>query len=313
MGKMAFIFPGQGSQYVGMAQEFYEQMPACRKVFELASEASGLDVPALCFEENENINITEYTQICMLTAEAAILKALQEEGVTPDVTAGLSLGEYGALLTAGVLDWKDAFSLVRKRGIYMQEAVPTGGAMAAVLGLAETAIEKACEETGGIVSIANYNCPGQIVITGEEAAVTAAGEKCKEAGAKRVVPLKVSGPFHSPMLKGAGEKLGEELVNVEIHDIAVPYIANVTADYVKSTAEVKDLLRKQVSSSVRWQQSVQRMLGDGVDTFVEIGPGRTLTGFMKKISREAGVEAEALCVSNIDKMEDFEKFMQGRR
>lgn len=313
MGKMAFIFPGQGSQYVGMAQEFYEQIPSCRKVFELASEASGLDVPALCFEENEKINITEYTQICMLTAEAAILKALQEEGITPDVTAGLSLGEYGALLTAGVLDWKDAFALVRKRGIYMQEAVPTGGAMAAVLGLAETAIEKVCEETEGIVSIANYNCPGQIVITGEETAVTAAGEKCKEAGAKRVVPLKVSGPFHSPMLAGAGEKLGEELVHVEIHDIAVPYIANVTADYVKSTAEVKELLRQQVSSSVRWQQSVQRMLDDGVDTFVEIGPGKTLSGFMKKISREAGIEADALCVNNIDKMEDFEKFMQERR
>lgn len=313
MGKMAFIFPGQGSQYVGMAQEFYEQLPSCRKVFELASEASGLDVPALCFEENEKINITEYTQICMLTAEAAILKAIAGRGDRAGCDGRLKSGRIRRASYSGRARLEDAFALVRKRGIYMQEAVPTGGAMAAVLGLAETAIEKACEETEGIVSIANYNCPGQIVITGEEAAVTAAGEKCKEAGAKRVVPLKVSGSFHSPMLTGAGEKLGEELAHVEIHDIAIPYITNVTADYVKSTAEVKDLLKQQVSSSVRWQQSVQRMLDDGVDTFVEIGPGKTLSGFMKKISREAGIEADALCVNNIDKMEDFEKFMQERR
>ena len=315
--KTVYMFPGQGSQYVGMGKEFYDAMPECRAVYELAGDVTGLDVAELCFTENDKLNITEYTQICMLTTEAAILTALRENGFRPDLTAGLSLGEYGALIASGTMTMSDAFAVVRKRGIYMQEAYPEGGAMSAVLGLDADRIAEICagvhKESGEVVSIANYNCPGQIVITGEEAAVTAAGEKCKEAGAKRVVPLKVSGPFHSPMLKGAGEKLGEELVNVEIHDIAVPYIANVTADYVKTTAEVKDLLRKQVSSSVRWQQSVQRMLGDGVDTFVEIGPGRTLTGFMKKISREAGVEAGALCVSNIDKMEDFEKFMQGRR
>jgi [acyl-carrier-protein] S-malonyltransferase len=185
----------------------------------------------------------------------------------------------------------------------MQEAVPTGGAMAAVLGLDVAAIEAACEQTEGIVSVANYNCPGQIVITGEETAVAAAGEKCKEAGAKRVVPLKVSGPFHSQMLVGAGEKLAEELKNVTIQDFTIPYVANVTADYVTKTDEVKDLLRRQVSSSVRWQQSVERMIADGVEEFVEIGPGKTLTGFMKKINKEVEI-------SNIDKMEDFLKYLE---
>lgn len=302
MGKTAFIFPGQGAQYIGMAQEFYEQIPESHEVFELASEASGLDIPALCFEENEKLHITEYTQICMLTAEAAILAALREKGYKPDVTAGLSLGEYGALMAADVLDWKDALALVRKRGIYMQKAVPTGGAMAAVLGLDVEKIEEICEQTDGVVSVANYNCPGQIVITGQEAAVAVAGEACKEAGAKRVVPLNVSGPFHSELLTGAGEQLGEALKNVEIKEFSVPYVANVTADYVTEPSAVKDLLRLQVSSSVRWQQSVERMIADGVDEFVEIGPGRTLSGFMRKINRDVKV-------SNIDKMEDFEKFV----
>lgn len=302
MGKTAFIFPGQGAQYFGMAQEFYEQIPVSRKVFELASEASGLDIPALCFEENEKLHITEYTQICMLTAEAAILAALREKGYKPDVTAGLSLGEYGALMAADVLDWKDAFALVRKRGIYMQKAVPTGGAMAAVLGLDVEKIEEICGLTDGVVSVANYNCPGQIVITGQEAAVAAAGEACKEAGAKRVVSLNVSGPFHSELLTGAGEQLGEALKDVEIKAFSVPYVSNVIADYVTESSTVKDLLRLQVSSSVRWQQSVERMIADGVDEFVEIGPGRTLSGFMRKINRDVKV-------SNIDKMEDFEKFV----
>ncbi len=301
MGKRAFLFPGQGAQYIGMAKEFYEQLPECKLVFDAAQKASGLDVAALCFEENDKINITEYTQICMLTAEAAILTALESRGYRANVTAGLSLGEYGALLAAKVLTMEDAFALVRKRGIYMQEAVPTGGAMAAVLGLDAGAIEQACEETEGIVSIANYNCPGQIVITGESEAVAKAGEACSKAGAKRVVPLKVSGPFHSRMLEGAGEKLAKELEQVTVSMPRIPYLSNVTADYVTDSEPVKSLLERQVSSSVRWQQSVERMIADGVEEFVEIGPGKTLSGFMRKINRDVNV-------SNIDTMDDFNRY-----
>lgn len=302
MGKLVFMFPGQGSQYVGMGKEFYDTIPACKKVYDLASEASGLDIPGLCFEENDKINITEYTQIAMLATEAAISTALKEEGITPDVTAGLSLGEYGALIASNVMDMKDAFSVVRKRGIYMQKAVPTGGAMSAVLGLDAEVIEGVCEKTEGIVSIANYNCPGQIVITGEKAAVDAAGEALKAAGAKRIVPLKVSGPFHSQMLSGAGEKLGEALKDVKIADEFIPYLANVTADYVTKASDVKPLLTKQVASSVRWQQTVERLIADGADEFLEIGPGKTLTGFMRKINRDVKV-------NNIDKLEDFKNYV----
>ena len=299
MGKTAFMFPGQGAQYVGMGKDFYEQIPVCKEMFELAGKASGLDVVSLCFEENEQINITEYTQIAMLAAEVAMLKAVEEKGIKPDVTAGLSLGEYGALAASGVMTPEDVFKIVRKRGIYMQEAVPNGGAMVAVLGLDTEVIEKICEETPGTVTIANYNCPGQIVITGEEEAVQTAVGKLGEAGAKRCVPLKVSGPFHSPMLAGAGEKLAGELETVEIHEIQIPYIANVTADYVKKTEDVKPLLEKQVSSSVKWQQTIERMLADGVDTFIEIGPGKTLSGFMRKINRDVKV-------LNVEKVEDLE-------
>lgn len=317
MGKRVFMFPGQGSQYIGMGKEFYDNFPTAKEVFDKASEITGLDVASLCFEENEKINITEYTQVCMLTVEAALFAVLKEKGITYDLTAGLSLGEYGALIASGAMSMEDAFAVVRKRGIYMQNAVPEGGAMSAVLGLDAATIEDACKEVMDnkemydksdsslpfTVSVANYNNPKQSVITGRKDAVKAAGDILTAKGALKVVELNVSGPFHSALLKGAGEQLAEALKDVELKDIEVPYIANVTAEYVKDKSEIKELLKEQVSSSVKWQQSLELMIKDGVDEFIEIGPGHTLTGFVKKIDR-------GLKTVNIDTLEDFNKFIE---
>ncbi len=302
MNKTVFMFPGQGAQYSGMGKDFYENIPVCKKIFEIASEVTGLDIPHLCFEENDEIHITEYTQIAMLTVEAAIFEALETHGKKPQATAGLSLGEYGALIASKVMEPQEAFRVVRQRGIFMQEEVPTGGAMSAILGLDAKKIEKVCEQTQGIVSIANYNCPGQIVITGEEQAVVKAAEECKAAGAKRAVALKVSGPFHSKMLTGAGEKLQKVLEDAKVAKFAIPYVSNVTADYVTDAGEVKPLLIRQVSSPVRWQQTMERLIADGFNEFVEIGPGHTLTGFIRKINRDVKTV-------NIEKLEDFTNYV----
>ena len=303
MSKIAFIYPGQGAQVCGMGQDFYEQTETGKKVFDLATEILGFSLPELCFEKNDRLDITEYTQAAMVTTSIAMTKVLEENGVKPDVTAGLSLGEYCALYAAGVMSEKDAIATVRQRGILMQEAVPVGqGAMAAVLAMDASAIEEVIADIDG-VQIANYNCPGQIVISGKKEAVETACEKLKEAGAKRTIVLNVSGLFHSKMLTGAGEKLGEVLASVEVHKPQIPYVANVTAAYVTEADEVKPLLTKQVSSSVRWQQSVETMLADGVDTFIEIGPGKTLAGFMRKIDRSAKVY-------NVEKLEDVQKVVE---
>ena len=301
MSKIAFIFPGQGAQICGMGQDFYEQAETAKEIFDKASEILGFSMPELCFEKNDRLDITEYTQPAMVTASIAMMKVFMERtGITPSVAAGLSLGEYPAMAAAGVMSAEDAIRTVRQRGILMQEAVPVGeGAMAAILALDAAAIEAVTGAMEG-VWIANYNCPGQIVISGEKAAVEDACEKLKAAGAKRAVMLNVSGPFHSGMLADAGERLGEVLSQVELHEPQIPYVANVTAQYVKSAAEVKELLTRQVSSSVRWQQSVEAMIADGVDTFIEIGPGKTLAGFMRKISRDVKT-------LNVEKLEDISK------
>ena len=256
MGKIAFVFPGQGAQVVGMGQNVYENSAVAKDVFEQASKAVDLDLKALCFEENNDINITEFTQVCLLTTSVAIMEELKTRGVKADVAAGLSLGEYCALVAAGSMNFVDAAKAVRKRGIFMQEEVPAGkGGMAAILGMDAAEIDKNIEEFDK-VQVANYNCPGQIVISGETEQVKQAADKLKEAGAKRAVLLNVSGPFHSSLLTGAGEKLEAVLKELTIEKPQIPYVANVDASYITEQADIMPRLVSQVSHSVRWQQSV---------------------------------------------------------
>lgn len=298
--KAAFIFPGQGAQKIGMGKDFYETFEVSKAVYDQASSWLGMDVCELCFEENDRLDITRYTQVGLLTTELAILKAVEEKGIRPVVTAGLSLGEYAAITAAGKISLEDALRVIDKRGLYMQEAVPVGGAMSAVIGLDMEVIRKVCEETEGIVEVANDNCPGQTVISGEEEAVAAAGEALKAAGARMVTPLKVSGPFHSSMLKGAGERLKPELEKVQWVNSDIPYVSNTTAELVEDKDKILPLLVRQVSESVRWQEDVKVMTDMGVDTFIEIGPGKTLAGFMKRIDRKIK------CI-NIETVKDMEK------
>ncbi len=289
MGKIAFIFPGQGAQYVGMGKELAESYPASAGVFDEANEALGFDIRKMIFEsDDETLKITENTQPAIVTASIACLKPLLEAGIKPDYTAGLSLGEYAAHVLAGTFSFADAVRLVRKRGKYMQEAVPVGqGTMAAILGLSREDVVEVCDKAKvhGIVEPANFNCPGQITIAGETAAVNEAMKLATEKGAKRAMLLAVSAPFHCSMLKPAGEMLRVELDKVNINPMSIPVVTNVTGDVVASENDVKELLVKQVSSSVLWEDCVQTLVKQGVDTFVEIGPGKVLSGFIKKIDR----------------------------
>lgn len=289
------------------AKELCENFPAADAVFETASKALGFDIKDMIFNgDSETLMITENTQPAILTMSVAALRVVETLGIKPDVVAGLSLGEYTAHVAAGSMDFEDAVKLVKKRGKYMQEEVPVGvGAMAAIIALDEETVREVCRIASekGIAEPANFNCPGQITVAGEKAAVEYACEIAKEKGAKRAMLLPVSAPFHCSMLKGAGEKLARELEHVTVSDLQVPLITNVTGSYVGSKDEIKDLLIRQVSSSVLFEASLRRMLEDGVDTFIEIGPGKALSGFVKKITREAAVY-------NVEDMASFEKLKE---
>lgn len=304
MGKTAVIFPGQGAQYVGMAKDFYDSFEDSKKVFDEADDVLDIELKKICFEENDDINKTEYTQPAMVAAEIAIYDHLKNAGLKADVFAGLSLGEYSALVAAGAMTLADGIKTVRRRGILMQNEVPLGmGGMAAVIAMDADKIAEICDNTPGKVQIANYNCPGQIVISGEAEAVKAASAALAEAGAKRVIPLNVSGPFHSQMLVPAGEKLYDFLQGVDVAEGFAPYYCNADAEEITDAAKVKELLKRQVYSSVRWQQTIENMIADGVDTFIEVGPGKTLTGFMKKINREV----KSINIATVDDLAKLEE------
>lgn len=293
MGKTAFLFSGQGAQYVGMGKELYEKFPVCKKVFEEASQSISLDLTRLCFEgPKEELDLTENTQPSVVTMSVAAYSVLVEEGIKPDVVAGLSLGEYSALFASGVFSISQVIPLVKKRGKFMQEAVPVGdGKMTAILALSEDKVREACDEAKavGIVEPANFNCPGQIVIGGEIAATTEAARLAKEKGALKTIDLPVSAPFHTSMLKPAADCLKVELDQIDLGTIETPIITNVTANYVNKAEDVKELLYRQVMSSVLWEQTIRLMIADGVTNFIEIGPGKTLSGFVKKIDRSLNI------------------------
>lgn len=293
---IAFVFPGQGAQKVGMGRSLAERFPICRQTFDEADEALGESLSGLCFDgPEERLLLTEHTQPAILAMSTAVSRLVESSGVRPAFAAGHSLGEYSAHVAAGTLSFADALRTVRRRGRYMQEAVPAGtGTMAAILGLDAEGVAQACAEAAGevpgeVVTPANLNAPGQVVIAGHVAAVARAGERAKARGARRVIPLAVSAPFHCPLMKPAEERLAPELRALHLADPRVPVVANVDAAPKRDAAASIEALIRQVSSPVRWEDVVRRLLAEGMQTFVELGPGTVLAGLIKKIDRGATV------------------------
>ena len=292
--KIAFVFSGQGAQYLGMGQEFYTNSLIFKQYIDLASKVLDLDLPKIMFEEDDKLNQTEYTQPIILAMSVAISEMIKEQlNIKPEICAGLSLGEYTALVESGALDFEAALKLVRKRGKLMQEAVPAGvGAMTAVMGMDREVIEAICKEASSVAGVypANYNMPGQIVIGGFREGVAKAEGLLKEAGAKRLIPLKVSGPFHTPLLKEASENLEVVLKQVDFKEMSIPVVTNVTGSFFESNEKIIPTLTKQVMSPVYFEDCVKTMIAEGVDTFIEIGPGKTLSSFIKKSDKTVKIQ-----------------------
>ena len=303
----AFVFPGQGAQFVGMGKDLYENSALAKELFEKANDILGYRITDIMFNgTDEDLRQTKVTQPAVFL-HSVISALCMGDDFKPEMTAGHSLGEFSALVAAGALSFEDGLKLVYARAMAMQKACEAQpSTMAAIIALPDEKVEEICEQVskeGEVCVAANFNCPGQIVITGEADAVEAASEALKEAGAKRCIPLKVSGPFHSALLKNAGEQLAEELKSVKLSTPWIPYVSNVTADYVTDASQVAELLKQQVSSPVQFTQSIERMIADGVDTFIEIGPGKTLSSFVRKIDRNVKVY-------NIEKPEDLDRVME---
>jgi [acyl-carrier-protein] S-malonyltransferase len=293
MGKIAFVFPGQASQYPGMGKELAENYPVAKAVFEEADKALGFSISQMCFAgSEEDLKLTANTQPAILTVSVAAHRVLAEKGITPDFVAGHSLGEYSALVAAGSLNFADAVQIVRKRGTYMQEAVPAGeGAMAAIMGLSPAVVLDACKRAaeGQVCSPANLNSPEQTVISGNAESVKRAVEIASQLGAKRAVVLPVSAPFHCALMAPAQEKLEKDLRKIEFAALRVPLVTNVDADTETSGDEARDALIRQVTNPVRWEESVRELIDEGVNTFIEVGPGRVLTGLLRQIERSVSI------------------------